>query len=141
MHPIVAMSPVQHGGGGGREVWQHWGHKVTAWQREMTTARKQLCDEDNAIQSNRFIEKKKKGWKKKKLQATKNETENDPKHKKNMLKTAAVIEIMKKRPVQGSATSDKASRLRSLYLDRSHVLYMVNPLQETKQKQILQQYL
>lgn len=27
-----------------------------------------------------------------------------------MLKTAAVIEIMKKRPVQGSATSDKASR-------------------------------
>lgn len=41
-----------------------------------------------------------------------------------MLKTAAVIEIMKKRPVLGSATSDKASRLRSLHLDRSHVLYL-----------------
>lgn len=41
-----------------------------------------------------------------------------------MLKTAAVIEIMKKRPVQGSATSAEASCLLSLHMDRSHVLLM-----------------
>lgn len=118
------MSPVQHAG---REVWQHWGQTVKSNRlaKRNDNGKKTALrwGQRDSVKQVHLKKKKKKRWKtevtgykkmkQKMIQNTNKHVENSCRYWNNEKEARAGISDLR-----------KASRLRSLHLDRSHVLYM-----------------